>query len=192
MLPENVDTERGRYLQNLIKNASRSEWADWPMLKQSDFVLVGQIVVLFSYIDLNLRRIAEVADHAGMLQRPWKEKTARLTIDDTENAVRSLDWSDANRGVLEKISKFRGLRNMLAHFVLRRFPKEDAFVCLAISERDYEKQLGVKPERGALLSAVLDYEQVKEAVKHVEHVQVWLAKVTSEVELKFGSAPGGT
>ena len=187
MLPENVDTERGRYLQNIIRNASRSEWADWPTLTLNDFALVGQIVVLFSYIDLNLRRIAEVADHAGMLKPPWKGKTARLTIDHTEKAVQSLNWSEENRRALEKISKFRGLRNMLAHFVLRRFPKEDAFVCVAISARDYEKQLGVKPERGAMLTAVLDHEQVKEAVKHVEHVQVWLAKVTSEVELKFAS-----
>jgi len=188
MLPENVDTERGRYLQNIIKNIRRSEWADWPTLTRSDFVLVGQMVVLFSYMDLNLRRIAEVADHAGMLQPPWRGKTARLTMDHTEEAVRSLDWSDANRGALEKISKFRGLRNMLAHFVLRRFPKEDAFVCVAISARDYEKQLGVKPDRGAVLTAVLDHEQVKEAVKHVEHAQIWLAKVTSEFELKFAAA----
>ncbi len=188
MLPENVDTERGRYLQNVIKHTNRGEWADWPMLTQRDYVLVGQIVILYSYIDLNLRRIVEVADRAGMLQPPWKGKTARLTIEHTERAVKSLDWSDANRGALEKISKFRGLRNMLAHFVLRRFPKEDAFVCLAISARDYEKQLGVKPERGAVLTAVLDHEQVKGAVKHIEHVQLWLARVTSEFELKFERA----
>ena len=185
MLPDNVDTVRGRHLQNVIKNTSRSEWADWPTLTHGHFVLVGQIVVLFSYIDLNLRRIAEVADRAGMLKPPWKGRTARLTMDHTEKAVQSLEWSDANRGALEKISKFRGLRNMLAHFVLRRFPQDDAFICIAISPRDYEKQLGVKPERGAILTAVLDHEQVKEAVKHIEHVQVWLAKVTSEFELKF-------
>jgi hypothetical protein len=72
---------------------------------------------------------------------------------------------------------------MVAHFVLRRFPKEDAFVCLAISARDYEKQLGVRPERGVVLTAVLDYEQVKAAVKHIEHVQLWFARATSEFEL---------
>jgi hypothetical protein len=85
MLPENVDTERGRYLQNIIKHTRRSEWADWPTLTRSDFVLVGQIVVLFSYMDLNLRRIAEVADHAGVLRLPWRGKTARLTMDHTED-----------------------------------------------------------------------------------------------------------
>jgi hypothetical protein len=122
------------------------------------------------------------------IQPPWKGKSARLTIEQTEQAVKSLDWSDANQGALAKISKFRGLRNMLAHFVLRRFPKEDAFVCAAISARDYEKQLGVKPVPGAVLTAVLDHDQVKEAVKHIEHVQLWLARVTSEFELKFRQA----
>ena len=81
MLPENVDTERGRYLQNVIQNTRPGEWADWPMLTQPDYVLVGQIIVLFGYIDYNLRRIAEAADHAGMLKPPWKGKTARLTIE---------------------------------------------------------------------------------------------------------------
>jgi hypothetical protein len=188
MLPENVETKRGRYLQKIIQNTSPGEWADWPMLTQRDYVLVGQIIVLFSYVDYNPRRIAEAADHAGMLKPPWKGKSARLTIEQTEQAVKSLDWSDANQGALAKISKFRGLRNMLAHFVLRRFPKEDAFVCAAISARDYEKQLGVKPVPGAVLTAVLDHDQVKEAVKHIEHVQLWLARVTSEFELKFRQA----
>ena len=82
--------------------------------------------------------------------------------------MKSLDWSDANLGALEKISKFRGLRNMLARFVLRRFPKEDAFICVAVSAREYKRQLGVKPERGAVLTAVLDHEQVKEGVKHID------------------------
>jgi hypothetical protein len=107
MLPENVNTERGRSLQKIIQNTRPSEWADWPMLTQRDYVLVGQIIVLFSYIDYNLRRIAEAADDAGMLKPPWKGKSARLTIDHTEQAVKSLDWSDANQGALAKISKFR-------------------------------------------------------------------------------------
>jgi hypothetical protein len=75
---------------------------------------------------------------------------------------------------------------MLAHFVLRRFPTENAFVCLASSARDFERLLGVKPERGALLTAVLDVEHVKEAIKHIEHVQLWLAKAAADASRKFG------
>ncbi len=186
MLPPSVDTPRGRYLQNILNNTRQSEWADWPMLTRDDYVLVGNIVVLYSYMDLNLRRIAEVTDHAGILPPPWSGKVEKLNITDTETALLTLDWSEENRGALNKISMFRGLRNMLAHFVIRRFPTEDAFVCLASSARDFERQLGVKPERGVLLTAVLDVQHIKEAIKHIEHVQLWLAKAAADASLKFG------
>jgi hypothetical protein len=103
----------------------------------------------------------------------------------TEEAVQSLEWSEQNREALKKIQGLRGIRNMLAHFVLRRFPNDDALACLAISARDYERQLGRKSESGEILTAVLDIEQLKGAVRHTEGVQLWLAKVTSEVELLY-------
>jgi hypothetical protein len=103
----------------------------------------------------------------------------------TEEAVQSLDWSEQNREGLKKIEAFRGIRNMLAHFVPRRFPNDDALACLAISAKDFERQLGRKPESGAILTAVLDIEQLKGAIRHIENVQLWLAKVTSEVELLY-------
>lgn len=186
MLPPSVETPRGRYLKDILQNTPEKELADWPMPTRDDYVLVGGIVVLFSYMDLNLRHMVEVADQAGFLQPPRSGKTEQLNITDVEAALQTLDWSEQNKRALRQISMFRGLRNMLAHFVLRRFPAEDAFVCLAISARDYERQLGVKPKRGELLTAVLNVGHVKEALKQIEHVQLWLAKVASEATVKFG------
>jgi hypothetical protein len=100
MLPPSVETPRGRYLQNILDNTQQSEWADWPMLTRDDYVLVGTVVVLYSYVDLNLRRIAEVTDHAGIMQPPWSGKVEKLNITDTEAALLTLDWSDENRGAL--------------------------------------------------------------------------------------------
>ena len=80
MLPPSVDTPRGRYLQNILNNTRQSEWADWPMLTRDDDVLVGNIVVLYSYMDLNLRRIAEVTDHAGILPPPWSARSKNSTL----------------------------------------------------------------------------------------------------------------
>ena len=89
MLPANVDTPRGRHLQELAQRASQSGWSDWPMLTHNDYVLVGAIVVLYSHMDVNLRRIAELADDNNMLRPPWKGKTAKLTMTDIEKAVMS-------------------------------------------------------------------------------------------------------
>jgi hypothetical protein len=96
MLPANVDTPRGRHLQELARRASQSGRSDWPMPTHNDYVLVGAIVVLYSHMDVNLRRIADLADDNNMLRRPWKGKTAKLTMTDIEKAVMSLDWSAGN------------------------------------------------------------------------------------------------
>jgi hypothetical protein len=74
MLPPSIETPRGRELQNILDRNQAGEWADWPTLTREDYALVGGIVVLYSYIDLNLRRIAEVMDHAGAIKPPWKSK----------------------------------------------------------------------------------------------------------------------
>ena len=91
MLPANVDTPQGRHLQELAQRASQSGWSDWPMLTHNDHVLVGAIVVLYSHMDVNLRRITEITDDNNMSRPPWKGKTAELTITDIEKAVMSLD-----------------------------------------------------------------------------------------------------
>jgi hypothetical protein len=54
-LPKSQETSRGRYLQDIVEKAVATDLAGWPMLNEKDYVLVGALVVLFSYIDLNLR-----------------------------------------------------------------------------------------------------------------------------------------
>ena len=190
MLPANVDTPRGRHLQELAQRASQSGWSDWPMLTHNDYVLVGAIVVLYSHMDVKLRRIAELADDNNMLRPPWKGKTAKLTMTDIEKAVMSLDWSAENLGALEMIAKRRGLRNMPAHFMVRRFPHEDAFLFVAINASDYERQLGIKPRKGQLPSAVVDVDQIKRAMREIEHVQLWLGQATSQFEIMVAKREG--
>jgi hypothetical protein len=87
MLPKNIETPRGRYLQTIIENASATNLAGWPMLNKTDYVLVGGLVVLFSYIDLNLRRVIEVFYHAGLLKEPWRSKVAKLNAEEVAAAI---------------------------------------------------------------------------------------------------------
>src|SRR5216683_25539 len=101
MLPKGVETPRLKALKAIFDAASASDIAAWPQPKEKDFVLIGGLVVLYSYIDLGLRRIAEAADVAGVLAARWKGKTARLRISDVETAVLSLpDWSSSNEYAL--------------------------------------------------------------------------------------------
>ena len=55
VLLRSVETPRLRGLQDIVAKSAATDLAGWPMLNNEDYVLVGGIIVLFSYIDLNLR-----------------------------------------------------------------------------------------------------------------------------------------
>lgn len=75
-LPSSIETERNRYLMDLVRNASEPI-IDWPAPNRDDVVLIGKIVMLYSYIDFNLRRMIEVLDHAKALRRHGPERPRR-------------------------------------------------------------------------------------------------------------------
>jgi hypothetical protein len=89
MLPENVDTPRGQYLQAILSKVSQQEFSGWPMLKKDDYVAIGGLVVLFSYVDYNLRRLVEGYDDAELLQPPRKGESKALRTADVAKAVQS-------------------------------------------------------------------------------------------------------
>ena len=80
---------------------------------------------------------------------------------------------------MEELRKFR---NLVAHFAVRRFPDDDAFLFVAKSRRDFKRVFGADPPPGAALTSVADCAQVRNALKHVEHVQNWLAHSTANLE----------
>jgi hypothetical protein len=170
-------------LQDIVEKSAATDLAGWPMLNEKDYVLVGALVVLFSYIDLNLRRVVEVFDQAELLSPQWQGKTANLNAAKVAEVIQSLAcWDEAGRRALAKIEELRSFRNLVAHFAVRRFPADDAFLFLAKSASDFKRQFGVDPRPGALLTAVADCEQMRGALKHIEHVQNWLATATPKLE----------
>jgi hypothetical protein len=182
-LPKSTETPRTRYLQDIVTAASATDLAGWPMLNEKDYALVGAFIVLFSYIDFNLRRVIEIFDKTGRLNAPWKGKTGNLNAVEVAAGIQSLDyWDEAGRKALNDVEELRKFRNLVAHFAVRRFPADEAFVFLAKSTRDFKQQFGADPEPGAALSAIVDRDQMRGALRHVEHVQNWLATLTAKLE----------
>lgn len=181
MFPKSVDTPRGRHLQAILQSADKNTLSEWLMPTKDDFVLVGAFVVLYSYIDFDLKRILEGAELAGMLERKAK---ARRT-NEIAQAIQGLGWPSENQLALSRIEEFRSTRNLLAHCVIRRFPNEDAFAFLFKSARDYRDHFGGDPPPGISMTAVADREQLVEILQEVEHLHLWLAKATVEFEEKL-------
>lgn len=178
-----METPRGLYLQGILKAVSAEELSAWPMLKKEDYIAVGAIVVLFGYVDFNLRRLVETYDAAGLLQGNWKGKSKRLNMAEIAKAAATmLPWPDQNKQAFERIEYLRALRNLVAHFAIRRFPNEDAFVFMGQSDKDYKKHFGGEAPPWVSVTAVLDAPILSGVIPELEGLQHWLARTTSDIE----------
>lgn len=59
MLPKNSVTPRGLYLQELVNKATPDEMMTWPQVTEADYAAIGKLVVIYTYIDFNFRRMVE-------------------------------------------------------------------------------------------------------------------------------------
>jgi hypothetical protein len=184
-LPSSIETERNRYLMDLVRNASEPI-IDWPAPNWDDVVLIGKIVMLYSYIDFNLRRMIEVLDHAKALPPAWLGKTAKMHLSDVETILETApDISPNNALALSRIKEFRKLRNLLAHFAVKRFPTEDALVFVTKSAADYKRVLGAEPDPGVVMTAVADLSQIRDVCRMIDEIQHWLSAATNDLENAF-------
>jgi hypothetical protein len=190
-LPSSIETERNRYLMDLVRNASKLI-IDWPAPNSDDVVLIGKIVMLYSYIDFNLRRMIEVLDHAKALPPAWLGESAKMHLSDIETILDTApDIAPNNALALRRIKEFRKLRNLLAHFAVKRFPTEDALVFVTKSAADYKRVLGAEPDPDVVMTAVADLGQIRDVCRTIEEIQHWLSAATNDLENAFLKSKSG-
>jgi hypothetical protein len=167
-LPKNSETARGIELREILE-ASGPAMEGWPMPTKEDYVVIGGIVVLYSYVEFQMRRLIDVFEHAGLLADEWKGKGGNLNFGEVERAVRATPvWAGPDDlGAFDKLAELRPLRNLVAHFVVRRFPDDDAFFFVAKSTKDFTKVFGRAPAAGEALTAIIEREQVVGALRTI-------------------------
>src|SRR5579872_3117318 len=131
-LPIPSETERTIHLRNIVDATENP--IDWPRLTDDDLLLFARIIHNYSAIDFLLRMTAEIMDDAGMLAPKWKGKTTKLNMYKLNQAIRSAQfWNDGHLSALASIEEHRRSRNLMAHFIARRFPNENAYVFMTKS-----------------------------------------------------------
>lgn len=141
-------------------------------------MVFGKIMWLFTAVDFVLRMTAEVMDDGGMLELPYKGKVRSLSIKRTTDAILSSEiWSAENRFAFERINERRRLRNLIGHFIAKRFLQEEAFVFMTKSAGDFEQVYGVKPAADQMLYGIISAEQVKNSVSEIEGLLRWAEKL---------------
>jgi hypothetical protein len=179
-LPPNIETERGIYLRNLFYDTSPVEvFTNWPKLTAVDHALVGRVINIFCFIEINLRRLVESWDDKDLLP---KGRIKDLSIGKIEELAQTvLPWPEQNLYAFKKMAELRSFRNLVAHFGMLRFPNDDAFLFIAKSEADYKKQTGEATADDTMMIAVLDGPALPGVVEEVEKMQIWLATVTAQI-----------
>jgi hypothetical protein len=70
----------------------------------------------------------------------------------------------------------------MAHFMVRRFPNDDALVFVAKSTRDFKQQFNTLPELGQSLNAVMEGPQIQIYLKRIETLQKWISTASPALE----------
>ena len=185
-LPKHVETPRGLALKAKLDTAFPL-MQDWPMPSKDDIVIIGGIIIIYSYVEFQLRRLAEAFDYANLLPTESKGNSAYLDVGRLEQAIRSTSVWNLPHDVeaLDELASFRPVRNLLAHFTVRRFPDEEAFVFITKNANDYKKVLGLEPAIGVAMTAVVERAQLHSVLRRIEHLHNWLAKAVVSFEKRL-------
>lgn len=191
-LPKSTRTPRLEELEAKLHSAPTA-MKDWPQPTKEDVLLIGGIVVLYSYVEFNLRRLVETFDHAGLLPEKWRGKALNLDLAEVEKAVQETPvWAGAHDvAALKELEQLRPLRNLVAHFAVSRFPEDDAWVFVTKNRRDYKYAVGKDVPPGVAMVAIVERDQIKTALRRIQHIHDWLAQVTPVFEKRLGPPDKG-
>jgi hypothetical protein len=181
-LPKHSETERGLELQKIVNSTNEGEIFHWPNPTPDDYAAFGEIMWLYTGLDFVLRMVAEVMDSHDILQPPYKGKVASFSIKRTTDAILSSPmWQPSHRQGFEDINEGRRLRNLIGHFVAKRFVKEDAFIFMTKSADDYAQVYGTQPPSNHMLYGVIEASQVYGAVPRIRKTLEWSEKLPRDL-----------
>ena len=181
-IPISTETERTLHLRGLVEAASGEDIMAWPKPTDDDLLLFARIIGFYSTIDFALRYVVEIMDGNGMLPPPWEGKTAKLNMYKVTQAIRSSKiWNEGHIIGFEQIELHRRARNLVAHFVIRRFRTEDAFIFMTMSAADFEQVYGVLPGPDSMLFGVIDAAQMRGIIPVLQGLVSWCSKLPSNL-----------
>lgn len=174
-IPRPNESPRALHLRGIVEQTDAEQLVAWPLPTKSDFALFGQIIHIYSAVDFMLRFTAEMMDEQGLLSKSWKGKIAAENISVVSREVQSNKmWHESHRVAFERIELHRRIRNMLAHFLIRRFQEEDAFVFMTKSAADFRQVFGDLPAMEDMLYGVTDADQIRILVPELRALSKWL------------------
>ncbi|WP_133170145.1 hypothetical protein [Kumtagia ephedrae] len=156
-------------------------------LRDSDFALMGKLIQLYCYADLNARRIIDALRHAAV--GPEARYASRLqdaqVFPKLREAASELWESNLKEGLLkasDTVEMHRIHRHNFAHWAARRVGSEEALVLFTKNAREAERRDGTPQSPDELKYAIVPLAGFPEEVKKLEGHAKYLADSAAHVE----------
>ena len=173
-IPRAKESPRAIYPRDLADKVGSEEMMSWPGPTRSDYALFGRIIHIYSAIDFALRFAAELMDEQKLLRTKWAGRVQKPNMTEVSKAIQEWPaWLENHRIGCGNIELHRPVRNLVAHFVARRFPNDDAFLFLTKSASDYKQVHGDLPPVENALFGVMDAMQLRDLVPELLRLNKW-------------------
>lgn len=159
-------------------------------LRESDFALMGKLIQLYCYSDMNARRIIDSLRHAAF--GPEARYASRLQDAQVFPKLREVTaelWeSTMKEGILkaaDTVELHRIHRHNFAHWAARRVGNEDAVVLFTKNAREAERRDGDPQDPGELKYGIVPLTGFPEELVKLEGHAQYLADTAGHVERCF-------
>jgi hypothetical protein len=117
-----------------------------------------------------------IFERGGVLPAKWCGHEGKLDAEKLAQAVWETPvWKGQHDvAALRRLEEMRKVRNLVAHFAVRRFPNDNAFVFITKNRREYKRVMGHEGEPGQAMTAIVECDSVLKALKEIQRVYDWL------------------
>jgi len=157
-------------------------------LRERDLALIGQLIQLYCYCDLNARRVIDALRHAAL--GPDKRNASRLPDADVfphlRDAAALLPQGNSIREGLiraaDTIEIHRIHRHNFAHWAARKVANEEALILFSKNANEAVKRDGIAPDPDELKHALMPLASWSAEVEKLEAHTNYLAQVAADLE----------
>lgn len=159
-------------------------------LRDEDALLLGKAILIFSFNELNLRRLVEILCEKGFLQPQKKFQTSEL-VEKVKDGVAKAFPSDSHLSDdlarLDEIEFRRPFRNMFAHWAAKRLDGMDSIVFMTKDFKDEKAVHGLNTSNTyGVTFSVMMVEDIRGLLNNIVEFGGWLALRTQHWHLAMG------
>lgn len=159
-------------------------------LRDEDALLIGKAILMFSFNELNLRRLVEILSARGFLPPKKNLRTSLLVKTVKEGVAKAFPFDAQLSDDLAKLDEIElrwPFRNMFAHWAARRLDGMDSIVFMTKDSKDAKAAQDLNTTIASSITyAVMMIEDIHGLLKNIANFGQWLALRTSEWHLAAG------